>query len=117
MGEADRGQEALNAIRTLAKGMISGSEDPLRAANAIYWAAWNAGAWQSDDESMETLANVGAEFLQIADELERYQDNPRAKSEWEALIREAATAFLAGNPLPEWYGVQDKLPKRAQSQS
>ena len=45
----------------------------MRAANAIYWAAWNAGDWQSDDESTETLANVGAEFLQMADELERDQ--------------------------------------------
>ncbi len=116
MGEADRWQEALNAIRTLAKAILRGSEDPLRAANAIYWAASNAGAWQSDDESTDTLANVGAEFLQLADELEQYQDDPRAKSEWEALIREAAAAFLAGNPLPEWYGVKDKLPNRAESQ-
>ena len=79
------GLEAIR-IRTLARAIVSGSEDPLRAANAIYRAPWNAGAWQSVDESVETLANIGVKFLQMPDELERYQDDPGAKAEWEALI-------------------------------
>lgn len=79
MGAADRPHGALDAIRALANGTVNGSEDPLKAANAIYWATWNAGAWQSDDESSNLLANVGAEFIQLADELEKYQDDPRAR--------------------------------------
>jgi hypothetical protein len=88
-------ETARTEIRRIALEIRDGVADPLRAANAIYWAAWNAGAWK-DDSACGELADPGAEFLQLADALERYQDDSEVRRVWQDLIREAAEAYLTG---------------------
>jgi|SRR5713101_5751594 len=113
-GEGSRDREelctkGLALIRDLTEAIVHGRGDPLRLANQIYWVAWEHGGWVGqpgeDAEAPPTcpdLADPGAEFLQLADALECHQDNADARDAYIALIRDAAEAFLAGRPTPEW---------------
>jgi len=104
-------ETATTEIRRIALAIRDGAADPLRAANAIYWAAWKAGAWK-DDSACGELADPGAEFLQLADALERYQDDSERRRVWQDMIREAAKAYLTGAAWPDWHDTGFGLPKR-----
>jgi hypothetical protein len=108
-------ETARTEIRRIALEIRDGAADPLRAANAIYWAAWNAGAWK-DDSACGELADPGAEFLQLADALERYQDDSERRRLWQDLIREAAKAYLTGAAWPDWQDTGSGLPKRVDAE-
>ncbi len=93
--------DARQKIRQIAQQIVRRAVDPLTAANSIYAAAWESGAWE-DNSACEDLAEPGAEFLQLADSLEENQDQPDVKLAWQDLIREAAKAYLAGHAWPDW---------------
>ncbi len=97
---ADPCETARTEIRRIALEIWDGAADPLRAANAIYWAAWNVGAWE-DDSVCGDLTDAAAKFLQLADALERYQDDPEVRRAWHDLSREAAEAYLTGAAWPD----------------
>jgi hypothetical protein len=69
-------------IEELAKAIAARNSGLLRLANEIYWTAWQHGAWigqpgerMDDEATCPELAEAGAEFLQLADALEQYQDH------------------------------------------
>lgn len=112
--------KGLTQIRGLAESIVQGRADPMQLANSIYWVAWEHGAWVGQPgEDMDAeptcpdLADPGAEFLQLADGLERYQDNAEARNAYVALIRETGEALLAGKPGPEWENRGDPVPWRS----
>jgi hypothetical protein len=92
---------ALRIVRLIADHLARGEVEPKRASNAIYWAAWHAGAWTEGDKCPE-LAGWGSEFLQLADALGEYQDDPRSLATLIGLTRAAAAAIGSGSPMPEW---------------
>ena len=92
---------ALSHIRRLAEEICAGRADPLRGALGIYTFAWFGGGW-NDEEPAEELQTWGAEFIQLHDALERYQDHEDQRRAWETLIRDAAAAGLSGDAFPEW---------------
>lgn len=97
-------ERGLAEARDLATKIVRGDGDPMRLANAIYWAGWNNGgfAGPSDDPVCPELNEVAAEFVQLVDVLEIYQDKDKAKRMLDTQIRETAKAFLEGRPFPRW---------------
>lgn len=100
---ADDCERGLAEARELAARIVRGEGDPMRLANAIYWAGWNNGgfAGPSDDPTCPELNDVAAEFVQLVDSVVIYPDKAASKPELEALIRQAAEAFLEGKPFPQ----------------
>jgi hypothetical protein len=101
---ADDCERGLAEARELAEKIVRGDGDPMQLANAIYWAGWNNGgfAGPSDDPLCPELNEVAAEFVQLVDAMEIYQDKVAAKKALAAQIRVTAEAFLAGKPFPRW---------------
>ena len=97
-------ERGLAEARGLAQKIVAAEGDPMKLANAIYWAGWNNGgfAGPSDDPICPELNRVGAEFVQLADALEAHPVDSEAGRAYVALTREAAEAFLEGRPFPEW---------------
>ncbi len=90
-------------VRELVKSLVKGRGDPMRLCYAIFRAAWNHGGWvgqpgeqMSAKASCPELAIPGAEFLQLAEALERHQDNVEASMAYLELIKDAAGAFFSG---------------------
>jgi hypothetical protein len=94
------------AVRHLAQDITQGRADPMRAANSIYWWAWEGCAWDDSDPSPE-LRSWGAEFLQLADALELHHDDPRQRATYQSLVRAFAQAVLDGTEPPDWYSSAD----------
>ena len=108
--------DARQKVRRIAIAIVSGETGPHVGANSIYWTAWAAGAWD-DDSPCEELSVPGAEFVQLAYELEKTRDLPDVKAAWQALVRECAAAYLAGKPWPDWELTGDSpYPVRHESQ-
>ena len=108
-------------IGELTQAIVQGGGDSLRLANEIYWTAWQHGAWvgqpgeiMSAEATCPELADPGAEFLQLADALERYQDKADGRAAYGALIREAAKAYLGGQQFPDWEDRGEPVPWRPQ---
>jgi hypothetical protein len=101
MQEGPGCRDAKASIRKRCSEILDRKADPLIAANSIYSAAWNAGAWNNDSPCQE-LQEPGVEFLQLADALEEYQNDDELRPEFEALITKAADSYLSGRPFPDW---------------
>jgi len=72
-------------------------------------ASWESGAWD-DGSACEDLSDPGAEFVQLAYQLEMTQGQPDVNVTWQAVTREAAAAYLAGTPWPDWSGLSSHIP-------
>lgn len=96
-------ERGLAEARDLAQKIVRGEGDPMKLANAIYWAGWNNSgfAGPSDDPICPELNDVAGEFLQLADGLE--SSVGEKKEAYLTLTREAAEAFLDGRPFQEWF--------------
>jgi hypothetical protein len=106
--------DGLAEIRELAERIVRGEGDPMRLANAIYWAGSEHDAFAAPPARPKCpdLADVAVEFFQLSEALELYQDKAEGEVAYRALIREAAEAFLKGRPFPEWQDHGDPVPWR-----
>jgi hypothetical protein len=89
------------AVKRLAEQIVQGRVDPMRGAMAIYNWAQLAGAWD-ETQPLPELQSWGAEFLQLADALERLQDNAQQRAGLESLIVGCAKAAIDDVRPPDW---------------
>jgi len=96
------------AVKRLAERIVQGRVDPMRGAMAIYNWAQLAGAWD-ETQPLPELQSWGAELLQLADALERLQDNAQQRVGLESLIVDYAKAAIDDLRPPEWTLVRGHL--------
>jgi hypothetical protein len=112
-----RCEQALSEIGRLLARLMGDDEIHVADVGDVYRIALRSGVYDSDGgaASSEVCAEVmraGAEFLQLADAAERYQDSPVARGSWMDLIRDAAKSWMADRTIPEWSDRSGPYPHR-----
>jgi hypothetical protein len=92
--------------------MLRPDVDLASAARRIYQIAVEANVWKGLTEDCRQLGLAAAEMPRMADGLLGHYDRREARGAYARLLRDAALAFLAGQPLPQWRDEGLPVPRR-----